>query len=74
MPAQCSLTEFGLITVFAGHCAGWRALAALNHTFGDQVVAPSAVGKRYMFQDACLGRCQDHKDIRAEADAANTKF
>ncbi len=33
----------------AGHCTGWRAIAALSNAFGDQVLAPSAVGKRYSF-------------------------
>ena len=34
--------------IAAGHCTGWRAVAALNAAFGDKVLAPSAVGKRYM--------------------------
>jgi len=33
----------------AGHCTGWRAIAALATAFGDKVLAPSAVGKRYSF-------------------------
>ncbi len=33
----------------AGHCTGWRAIAALSNAFGDKVLAPSAVGKRYSF-------------------------
>jgi len=44
-----AMREFKLATIAAGHCTGWRALAALAHAFGDKVVAPSAVGKRYMF-------------------------
>jgi 7,8-dihydropterin-6-yl-methyl-4-(beta-D-ribofuranosyl)aminobenzene 5'-phosphate synthase len=43
------LKEFKLAAIAAGHCTGWRALAALENTFGDQIVAPSAVGKQYMF-------------------------
>lgn len=34
--------------IAAGHCTGWRAVAALSAAFGDKVLAPSAVGKRYM--------------------------
>ena len=40
---------FGLKTIAAGHCTGWRALSALSAAFGDKVLAPSAVGKRYSF-------------------------
>jgi 7,8-dihydropterin-6-yl-methyl-4-(beta-D-ribofuranosyl)aminobenzene 5'-phosphate synthase len=43
------LREFELATIAAGHCTGWRALAALGQTFGETVLAPSAVGKRYTF-------------------------
>ena len=31
-----------------GHCTGWRALSAMAQEFGDDVLAPSAVGKRYL--------------------------
>lgn len=41
------LKEFDLKLIGAGHCTGWRAVAALNQAFGDQVLAPTAVGKRY---------------------------
>ncbi|MBI3702259.1 MAG: MBL fold metallo-hydrolase [Rhizobiales bacterium] len=44
-----ALAEFGLAQIAAGHCTGWRAIAALAAAFGDKVLAPSAVGKRYMF-------------------------
>jgi 7,8-dihydropterin-6-yl-methyl-4-(beta-D-ribofuranosyl)aminobenzene 5'-phosphate synthase len=44
-----ALKEFELATIAAGHCTGWRALAALGRTFGETVLAPSAVGKRYTF-------------------------
>jgi 7,8-dihydropterin-6-yl-methyl-4-(beta-D-ribofuranosyl)aminobenzene 5'-phosphate synthase len=43
------LRPFGLKTIAAGHCTGWRAMTALANAFGDQVLAPSAVGKRYVF-------------------------
>jgi len=44
-----ALRDFGLTYIAAGHCTGWRAMAALNAAFGDQVVTPTAVGKRFMF-------------------------
>ena len=44
-----AMKEFELATIAAGHCTGWRAMAALANAFGDKVVAPSAVGKRYVF-------------------------
>ena len=43
------LKQFGLKLIGAGHCTGWRAIAAMSHAFGDQVLAPTAVGKRYIF-------------------------
>jgi 7,8-dihydropterin-6-yl-methyl-4-(beta-D-ribofuranosyl)aminobenzene 5'-phosphate synthase len=43
------LKQFGLKTIAAGHCTGWRAMTALANAFGDTVLAPSAVGKRYRF-------------------------
>ena len=43
------LRGFGLATIAAGHCTGWRAMTALANAFGDRVLAPSAVGKRYTF-------------------------
>jgi 7,8-dihydropterin-6-yl-methyl-4-(beta-D-ribofuranosyl)aminobenzene 5'-phosphate synthase len=43
------LRGFGLSTIGAGHCTGWRAMGALANAFGDRVLAPSAVGKRYSF-------------------------
>ena len=44
-----ALKGFGLAQIGAGHCTGWRAMAALGQAFGDEVLAPSAVGKRYWF-------------------------
>ncbi len=43
------LRAFNLRTIAAGHCTGWRALTALAGAFGDKILAPSAVGKRYTF-------------------------
>jgi 7,8-dihydropterin-6-yl-methyl-4-(beta-D-ribofuranosyl)aminobenzene 5'-phosphate synthase len=43
------LQQFGLDTIAAGHCTGWRAMAVLANAFGDRVLAPTAVGKRYSF-------------------------
>jgi len=40
------LQEFGLKTIIAGHCTGWRAMHALVTAFGDGVVDPLAVGTR----------------------------
>ncbi|MGA8004940.1 MAG: MBL fold metallo-hydrolase [Burkholderiales bacterium] len=42
------LKKLGLKLLAPGHCTGWRALSALAQAFGDQVLAPSAVGKRYL--------------------------
>jgi 7,8-dihydropterin-6-yl-methyl-4-(beta-D-ribofuranosyl)aminobenzene 5'-phosphate synthase len=44
-----AMAEFQLAQIAAGHCTGWRAISALATAFGDKVLAPSAVGKRYMF-------------------------
>ena len=44
-----ALSEFKLSTIAAGHCTGWRAVVALAGAFGDTVVEPSVVGKRYTF-------------------------
>ena len=43
------LRGFGLKTLAAGHCTGWRAMTALANAFGDKVLAPTAVGKTYTF-------------------------
>jgi 7,8-dihydropterin-6-yl-methyl-4-(beta-D-ribofuranosyl)aminobenzene 5'-phosphate synthase len=43
------LKQFGLSTIAAGHCTGWRAMTALANAYGDNVLAPTAVGKRYQF-------------------------
>jgi 7,8-dihydropterin-6-yl-methyl-4-(beta-D-ribofuranosyl)aminobenzene 5'-phosphate synthase len=44
-----AVREFQLSVIAVGHCTGWRATNALTNAFGDQVVAPCAVGKRYAF-------------------------
>jgi len=44
-----SLKEFGLKTIAAGHCTGWRAMTALANAFGEGVLTPTAVGKRFTF-------------------------
>jgi 7,8-dihydropterin-6-yl-methyl-4-(beta-D-ribofuranosyl)aminobenzene 5'-phosphate synthase len=41
------MKAFQLNIIAAGHCTGWRAVTALANEFGDQIVAPSAVGKCY---------------------------
>ena len=43
------LAGFGFGRIVPGHCTGWRAVAALAARLGDQVVVPSAVGRRYAF-------------------------
>jgi 7,8-dihydropterin-6-yl-methyl-4-(beta-D-ribofuranosyl)aminobenzene 5'-phosphate synthase len=43
------LRDFKLSTIAAGHCTGWRAMTALANAFGDKILSPSAVGKRYTF-------------------------
>ena len=43
------LRRFDLKTIAAGHCTGWRAMTALANAFGDKILTPSAVGKRYTF-------------------------
>jgi 7,8-dihydropterin-6-yl-methyl-4-(beta-D-ribofuranosyl)aminobenzene 5'-phosphate synthase len=44
-----AMKDFGLTMIAAGHCTGWRALSALAQEFGDKVLTPTAVGKRYTF-------------------------
>lgn len=43
-----AMRAFGLKSIAAAHCTGWRAVSALAAAFGD-AVAPSAVGKTYRF-------------------------
>ena len=44
-----AMKKFELGTIAAGHCTGWRAMAALFNEFGDKVLTPLAVGKRFRF-------------------------
>jgi 7,8-dihydropterin-6-yl-methyl-4-(beta-D-ribofuranosyl)aminobenzene 5'-phosphate synthase len=41
-----ALEPFGLEVIAAGHCTGWRAMAALYQAYGEKL-APLAVGKRF---------------------------
>jgi 7,8-dihydropterin-6-yl-methyl-4-(beta-D-ribofuranosyl)aminobenzene 5'-phosphate synthase len=41
------LASFNLGVVAPGHCTGWRAIHALVDRLGEDIVAPSAVGKTY---------------------------
>ena len=41
--------QFGLKVIVPGHCTGWRAVQRLVRDFGESVVVPSAVGRRYLF-------------------------
>jgi 7,8-dihydropterin-6-yl-methyl-4-(beta-D-ribofuranosyl)aminobenzene 5'-phosphate synthase len=43
------MRQFDLKAIVPGHCTGWRAVQRLVDTFGDGVVVPSAVGRRYLF-------------------------
>jgi 7,8-dihydropterin-6-yl-methyl-4-(beta-D-ribofuranosyl)aminobenzene 5'-phosphate synthase len=43
------MARFGLKMIAPAHCTGWRAVNALINAFGEAVVAPSAVGKLYIF-------------------------
>lgn len=43
------LKTFALKTIAAGHCTGWRATTALAAAFGDDILVPTSVGKRYRF-------------------------
>jgi len=44
-----AMEDFGLSVIAAGHCTGWRATTELVKRFGDRIVDPSVVGKRYTF-------------------------
>jgi len=41
------LGELSLDLIIPAHCTGWRAVNALERAFGEKVVVPSAVGKRF---------------------------
>jgi 7,8-dihydropterin-6-yl-methyl-4-(beta-D-ribofuranosyl)aminobenzene 5'-phosphate synthase len=42
------MKKLGLKLLAPGHCTGWRAVSVMARAFGDDVLAPSAVGKRYL--------------------------
>jgi 7,8-dihydropterin-6-yl-methyl-4-(beta-D-ribofuranosyl)aminobenzene 5'-phosphate synthase len=44
-----AMREFELAVIAAGHCTGWRAMAALANAFGDSKLVPLSVGKRFSF-------------------------
>jgi 7,8-dihydropterin-6-yl-methyl-4-(beta-D-ribofuranosyl)aminobenzene 5'-phosphate synthase len=44
-----ALASFAPAVIAAGHCTGWRATVALANAFGQGVLAPLAVGKRFTF-------------------------
>lgn len=43
------MADFGVKVIVPAHCTGWRAVNALVQQFGETVVLPSAVGKRFRF-------------------------
>jgi 7,8-dihydropterin-6-yl-methyl-4-(beta-D-ribofuranosyl)aminobenzene 5'-phosphate synthase len=44
------MRQFDLKCIVPGHCTGWRAVHKLVEAFGDQIVVPSAVGRRHVFR------------------------
>jgi len=44
-----ALRDLNPDVIAAGHCTGWRAMAALTNAFGDAKLAPLSVGKRLRF-------------------------
>jgi 7,8-dihydropterin-6-yl-methyl-4-(beta-D-ribofuranosyl)aminobenzene 5'-phosphate synthase len=49
-PTVEALRSFGLARIMPGHCTGWRAVTALSNAFGDRVLVPCAVGRKFHFQ------------------------
>ena len=43
------LGGFGLDLIIPSHCTGWRAVNALERAYGEGIVTPGAVGKRFTF-------------------------
>ena len=43
------LAEFDLKVIVPGHCTGWRATRAMLDAFGEDIVLPSAVGRRHIY-------------------------
>ncbi len=46
------LRELAPAVIAPGHCTGWRAVSAFVQTFGEQSIAPIAVGKKMTFSRA----------------------
>ncbi|NQV19886.1 MAG: MBL fold metallo-hydrolase [Rhodospirillales bacterium] len=44
------MKAFDLKMIVPGHCTGWRAIHALVNAFGEEIVVPSAVGRRHRFE------------------------
>jgi 7,8-dihydropterin-6-yl-methyl-4-(beta-D-ribofuranosyl)aminobenzene 5'-phosphate synthase len=44
-----NMRQFPLAVIAPGHCTGWRAVNAFAQAFGEQTLAPLAVGKRMTF-------------------------
>jgi len=49
-PTVEALRSFGLARIMPGHCTGWRAVTALSNAFGDRVLVPCAVGRKFHFE------------------------
>jgi len=43
------MKRFELKRIVPAHCTGWRAVNALVRAFGEDVIVPSAVGRRFTF-------------------------
>ncbi len=43
------MQAFGLKRIVPAHCTGWRAVHALANVYGDDVLVPSAVGRKFLF-------------------------
>lgn len=43
------MQEFGLKRIVPAHCTGWRAVHALANVYGDDVLVPAAVGRKFEF-------------------------
>lgn len=43
------LEQFDLKCIIPGHCTGWRAVHQMVQAFGEDIVLPSAVGRRHLF-------------------------
>jgi 7,8-dihydropterin-6-yl-methyl-4-(beta-D-ribofuranosyl)aminobenzene 5'-phosphate synthase len=43
------IQSYGLKRIVPAHCTGWRAVHALAQVFPDDVLVPSAVGRKFLF-------------------------